>query len=101
MKYLIRETYSTKRGKVPEYLEQLKIIIGFMKSTGIPNHKLYVDISGRMDTVYHEYEVDSLDQYFEFERGVYDAPDADTQKLIDGINDITLSGQREIFELLM
>ena len=100
MKYQIRETYTAKRGKVPEYLESLKVIIGFMKAGGIPNHTLCVDISGDLDTVYHEWEVDSLDDYFGFERGIYVDPDAQTQQLIDHVNDITLSGKREIFEIL-
>ncbi len=101
MKYMIRETYTCQRGKVPEYLEGLKIIIDFMKSQGISYHKLLVDISHHMDTVYHEYEVDSLDQYFDGERALYVNPDEDTRRLIDQINNITVSGHREIFEVLM
>ena len=100
MKYQIRETYTANRGMVPEYVDALKIIIGAMKANGIPNHTLCVDISGSLDTVYHEFEVDSIDQYFGFERGMYDNPDAQTRQLIDHINDITLSGSREIFEIL-
>jgi hypothetical protein len=60
-----------------------------------------VDISGPMDTVYHEFGVDDIQQYFAFERGVYENPDADTQKLIDHVNSITVSAEREIFEVLM
>ena len=60
-----------------------------------------VDISGPMDTVYHEFEVGDIQQYFAFERGVYEKPDADTQKLIDHVNSITVSAEREIFEVLM
>jgi hypothetical protein len=100
MRYQIRETYTANRGMVPQYVDALKIIIGFMKANGVPNHTLCVDISGPLDTVYHEYEVDSLDEYFGFERGVYVEPDEQTRQLIDHINDITLSGKREIFEIL-
>ena len=60
-----------------------------------------VDISGPMDTVYHELEVDDIQQYFAFEQGVYENPDADTQKLIDHVNSITVSAEREIFEVLI
>ena len=60
-----------------------------------------VDISGPMDAVYHEFEVDDIHQYFAFELGVYENPDADTQKLIDHVNSITVSAEREIFEVLM
>ncbi|MFP6636914.1 MAG: hypothetical protein VCB79_13440 [Dehalococcoidia bacterium] len=54
-----------------------------------------------MDTVYHESEVDDIQQYFAFERGIYENPDADTQKLIDHVNSITVSAGREIFEVLI
>ena len=101
MKYMIRETYTAQRGKVPEDLEHLKVVIDFMKAGGITYHKLMVDLSGPLDTVYHEYEVDSLDQYFAGERGLYDNPDAPTQKLTDDVNAVTVSGNREIFEVLM
>ena len=100
MKYMIRERYTCQRGKVPEYLESLKIVVGFMQA-GIEFHKILVDISGPMDTVYHEFEVDDIQQYFAFERGVYENPDADTQKLIDHVNIISVSAEREIFEVLM
>ena len=30
MKYMIPERYTCQRGKVPEYLESLKIVVGFM-----------------------------------------------------------------------
>ncbi len=101
MNYLIRETYNVKRGKVPEYLEDLKIIVEFMKSQGITDHRICVDITERMDTVYHEWVVDSLDQYFAWEREVYVSPDADTTRLIDKIDDETVAGRREIYEIVM
>ena len=101
MKYMIRERYTCQRGKVPEYLESLKIVVGFTQAGGIEFHKILVDISGPMDTVYHEFEVDDIQQYFAFERGVYENPDVDTQKLIDHVNSITASAEREIFEVLM
>ena len=101
MNYLIRETYNVKRGKVPEYLEDLKIVVDFMKSQGITDHRICVDITDHMDTVYHEWVVDSLDQYFGWERGVYVNPDRDTTRLINKINDETVAGHREIYEIVM
>ena len=100
MKYMIRETFTAQRGKVPEYLESLKVIIGVLKSVGYTEHRLMVDISHNMDTVYHEYEVDSIDKYFELERGFFVNPDADTRRLIDNINNLTVSGHREIYEII-
>ncbi len=43
----------------------------------------------------------ALDQYFDWERGVYANPDADTTQLINKINDETLAGHREIYEIIM
>ena len=57
MKYMIRERYTCQRGKVPEYLENLKVVAGLMQVGGIQFHKLMVGISGPMDAVYHEFEV--------------------------------------------
>ena len=100
MQYAIRETYTVKRGRVPEYLADLKIVIEWMKGEGITEHRLYVDITETMDTVYHEYVVDSLDRYFGFERGAYVNPDAQTTALIDKINEETVSGRRAIYEIV-
>jgi len=101
MRYMIREAFTAQRGKVPEYMEDLKIIIDLLKSLGISDHRVFVDISGRMDTVYHEYQVDSLDQYFQTERGFFEDMDEQTKGLVDHYNSITLTGTREIFEVIM
>ena len=100
MKYMIRDVFTCKRGKVPEYLESLKVVIAFMRSVGMTEHKVYADIAESMDTIFHEYEVDSLDQYFTMERGFFVDMDEDTQGLVNAINDVTVSGRREIFEVL-
>ena len=100
MKYMIRDVFTCKRGKVPEYLESLKVVIAFMRSAGMTEHKVYADIAESMDTIFHEYEVDSLDQYFTMERGFFVEMDEDTQRLVNAINDVTVSGRREIFEVL-
>ncbi len=100
MNYLIRETYNVRPGKVPEYLEDLKIV-DFMKSQGIADHRICVDITDRMGTVCHEWVVESLDQYFDRERGVYANSDADTIRLIDKVNEETVAGHRQIYEIVM
>jgi hypothetical protein len=101
MRYMIREVFHCKRGKVPVILDDVKIIIEFMKSQGITDHKLYVDIAQDMDTVFHEYEVDSLDQYFAAERGVFVNPTPEIRQLIDHYNDNTVAGRREIYEVIL
>ena len=100
MKYMIREIFTCQRGKVPEYLESLKTIIGFMRSQGLTTHKVYADIAAPMDTVFHEYEVDSLDEYFTSERGFFVDMDESARQLVDQINAVTVSGRREIYEVL-
>ena len=101
MRYMIREVFHCKRGKVPVILDDVKIIIEFMKSQGITDHKLYVDIAQDMDTVFHEYEVDSLDKYFAFERGIFVNPTPQTRQLVDHYNDNTVAGRREIYEVIL
>ena len=100
MRYMIRDVFTCKRGKVPEYLELLKIVIGAMKAAGVTEHKVYADIAESMDTIFHEMEVDSLDSYFEMERGFFVDMDAETKGLVDAYNDVTVAGRREIFEVL-
>ena len=101
MRYMIREVFHCKRGKVPVILDDLKIIIEVMKSQGITDQKLYVDIAEHMDMVVHEYEVDSLDQYFTFERGFFVNPTPETTQLLDHYNDNTVAGRREIYEVIL
>ena len=101
MKYMIRETYTCQRGKVPEYVECLKVIIDAQKSGGFSFHKIMVDITDKLDTVCHEYEVDSVDKYFEWQRGFFANIDARHRQVVDKINECTVDGHREIFEVLM
>ena len=100
MKYMIRDVFTCKRGKVPEYLELLKIVVGYMRSIGITEQKVYADTAESMDTIFHEMEVDSLDEYFNMERAFFVDMDAETQGLVDAYNEVTVSGRREIFEVL-
>ena len=101
MKYMIREVFHCQRGKVPEIVNDLKIIVDILKSQGIPDHKIYVDITERMDTVVHEYEVDSLDQYFAGQRGFYVKLAPEAKQLIDHYNSNTVAGRREIYEVIL
>jgi hypothetical protein len=101
MKYMIREVFHCQRGKAPEIVNDLKIIVDALKSQGIPDHKLYVDITERMDTVVHEYEVDSLDQYFAGQRGFYTNIAPETKQLVEHYNANTVAGRREIYEVIL
>jgi len=54
-----------------------------------------------MDTVIHEYEVDSLDQYFAGQRGFYVKLAPEAKQLIDHYNSNTVAGRREIYEVIL
>ena len=101
MRYMIREVFTCNRGKAPEIINDLKIIVDSLKEQGLPDHKIYVDITDHMDTVIHEYEVDSLDQYFTGQRGFYVNLNAETRQLVDHYNENTVSGRREIYEVIL
>jgi uncharacterized protein YcgL (UPF0745 family) len=101
MRYMIREVFECKRGKAPEIVNDLKIIVDALKNQGIPDHKIYVDITERMDTVIHEYEVDSLDQYFTNQRGFYINLAPEARQLVDHYNEHTVAGRREIYEVIL
>jgi hypothetical protein len=101
MRYMIREVFHCQRGQVPEIVNDMKIIVEALKSQGITDHKIYVDITDRMDTVVHEYEVDSLDQYFTNQRGFYLSLTPETRQLVEHYNANTVTGRREIYEVIL
>jgi hypothetical protein len=101
MRYMIRETFFCQRGHAPEIVADFKIINDMMMRAGCTNGKIYVDITGRMDTVIYEFETDSLDKYFSMERAIYINPDVDTTKLINHLNENAAQGSREIYEVIL
>ena len=102
MTYLIHEVMQCRRGKAPEVLECLKAVNDFLTGAGlIKNGKIYADFSDRMDTLIFDHETDSLDKYFEAERGAYVSPSAEFQGLVDAMNSNTVNGYRQIFEVLV
>ena len=62
--------------------------------------RLYADISGTMDTVVIEIEVDSLEGYFTTQRKFYAKMDDPTKDLIGSINSNMDSGSRVIYEII-
>ena len=100
--YMIRGTWRAQRGKAPEIIEALKVVNqAFTAHDGFSNGKIYADMSGPFDTVVWQLEAESLDQFYGAERGVFVNPDADTQRLIDTLNDSTVEGKREIYEVIV
>ena len=100
MKYMIRDVFTCKRGKVPEYLELLKIVIGAMKAAGYKEHKVYADIAESMDTTFHEMEPYRLPAYFVMERALFVDMDAEPTCFVADFNPVTVSGRRDILSLL-
>ena len=99
--YMVRDVFSCQRGKAPEIVEDMKVWVDWLANTGNHTSKVYVDMSGRFDTVVMEFEVESLDQYYVMERGLYIDPDPDTARLTGHLNEAARSGYREIFEVIV
>jgi hypothetical protein len=68
---------------------------------GFANGKIYADMSGPFDTVVWQFEAESLDKFYQVERGVFVNPDAATQRLLDTLNGSTVEGQRQIYEIIL
>ena len=102
MKYLIHEVVHCRRGKVPEVLQDLKIINQALLNMGLitTSGRFYADFSDRFDTVVFDQETESLDTYFNAEREFYKNMDQESRDLIDRINNNTVSGYRQMFEVL-
>jgi hypothetical protein len=100
--YMIRGTWRAQRGKAPEIIAALKIVNQTITANdGFSNGKIYADMSGPFDTVVWQFEAESLDKFYQAERGVFVNPDADTQRLIDTLNGSTVEGRREIYEVIV
>jgi hypothetical protein len=98
--YMLREVFQAERGKAPEIVAAFKALDQFFEKAGYTNRRIYVDYTGPMDTVIYQWEMESLDEYFSMERATFVDPDADTQALIDSMNNNARSGSKEIYELV-
>jgi hypothetical protein len=98
--YLMREVFRAQRGKAPDVVAALRVIDQVFEQAGYTNRRLFVDYAGPMDTVVYQCELESLDQFYTLERGLYMNPDAATRALVDAFNTNTTSGQRELYEVI-
>ena len=102
MRYMIRLVYHCHRGKVMEVIEGLKVLDQIYVSQGFEtNGKIYTDRTGHMDTAVYSFEVDSLDEFFSWQRAAYADPPAEAVPLITGLNDNAVEGHREIYEVVV
>tara|TARA_B100001765_G_C19277252_1_gene238272 strand:- start:112 stop:423 length:312 start_codon:yes stop_codon:yes gene_type:complete len=99
MRYLIKNTWICERGKSPEAMGGFKAVAENYRNQGL-TCRLYADISGTMDTIVMDIEVDSLDGYFTGQREFYAGMDDAAKGLIGSINDSTDSGSRVIYEIV-
>ena len=100
--YLLRNVFRAQRGKAPEIIDVFKTINqAVMAQEGFASGKIYADMTGPMDTVVWEFEAQSLDRFYQIERGLFVNPDADTQRLIDNLNGFAVEGRREIYEVIL
>jgi hypothetical protein len=99
---MIRLVYHCNRGKVLEVIEGLKVLDQIYVSQGFKtNGKIYVDRTGHMDTAVYAFEVDSLDEFFAWQRAAYADPPAEAVPLIACLNDNAVEGYREIYEVVV
>lgn len=102
MRYMIRLVYHCKRGKVLEMTEGLKAVDHVYVSQGFNTRgRIYVDRSGHMDTAVYEFEVDSLDAFFTWQRETYATPPAEALPIIACLNETAVEGYREIYEVIL
>ncbi len=99
--HMMHQVWHARRGKAPEIVEDLKAINGILISMGNTTGRIYVDMTGRFDTVVWNLEVESLDEYYKLERGVYVEPDPETARLFAHLNENTVMGSREIYEVIV
>jgi hypothetical protein len=98
--YLMRLVYHCKRGKTPEVIECLKLLKQVYAKDGCTQSRIYVDRMGRMDRAVYQFEVDSLDEFYTRLRARYASLSPAGQQLVAGLNDFTVEGDRELYEVI-
>ena len=98
--YMVRIVWECARGKVPECMEVVKGVRDSWASDGNTTGKIYVDYTGRMDTIAFEIEVESLDDYFNNQRTNYDELSPETVESVRQFNSNSVEGNRQIWEVV-
>lgn len=100
--YMIQNTWRARRGHAKDILADIQLSYQYHNDAGnLSNGKVYADMSGPFDIIVFQFEVESLDAFFKIQRGMYINPDANAQVHIDIMNDKTLEGRREIYEVIL
>jgi hypothetical protein len=98
--YMMRLVYHCERGKSLEVAECLKILNQLYTSDGCTNGKVYVDRMGQMDRAIFQFELESLDEFYNTLNGRYANLSPDAQKLVDGLNQYAVEGARELYQVI-
>jgi hypothetical protein len=101
MKYLLHHTWRSKRGKGSETLEDIKAVNVMFASMGNTSGRIYVDVSGTFDMVVWDVEVDSLDGFYKMHRQIYAEPPPEFARLVAHENENTVTGSRDIYEVIL
>lgn len=100
--YMIRNIFRAQRGKAPELMAIFTALNQVVTAQeGFSQGKIYADMTGSMDTVVWQFGAQSLDRFYQIERGVFINPDEATQWLIDNLNGFAVEGRREIYEVIL
>ncbi len=99
--YMMRLVYHCKRGKSPEIVECLKALNQLYTSDGCRNGKIYVDRMGLMDRAIFEFELESVDKFYNILRDRYAALSPEAQQVVDNLNEYAEEGSRELYEVIV
>ena len=98
--YMMRLVYHCERGKSLEIVDCLKALNQLYTSDGCTNGKVYVDRMGLMDRAILEFELLSVDQFYNVLRERYAALSPEAQQVVDGLNEYAVEGARELYEVI-
>ena len=99
--YLMRLIYHCKRGKSPEIVECLKALNELYTADGCTNGRIYVDRMGEMDRAIFDFQLESVDAFFDVLRDRYADLPPEAQVIVDRLNDDAESGSRELYEVIV
>lgn len=98
--YMMRLVYHCDRGKSAEIVDCLKALNQLYTSDGCTNGKVYVDRMGRMDRAIFQFELASLDQFYNILNERYANLSPEAQQVVDGLNKYAVEGARELYEVV-
>lgn len=98
--YMMRLVYHCERGKSLEIVDCLKALNQLYTSDGCTNGKVYVDRMGQMDRAIFQFELESLDRFYNILNERYANLSPEAQQVVDGLNQHAIEGARELYEVM-